>query len=100
MKKIFILILFLTTISFSNTQNKENKVETQGKGGAALGCIIGGVGGAYIGGISGASLGCTAGGYIGDYIGDLFGIKKGFIQNDSILIEYLKNNQKETWREN
>lgn len=96
MKKIFTLILFLTTISFSNTQNKENKVETQGKGGAALGCIIGGVGGVYIGGISGASLGCAAGGYIGD----LFGIKKDFIQNDSILIEYLKNNQKEIWREN
>lgn len=100
MKKIFTLILFLTTISFSNTQNKGNKVETQGKGGAALGCIIGGVGGAYIGGISGASLGCTAGGYIGDYIGDLFGIKKELIKNDFRLIENLKNNQKEFWKEN
>lgn len=42
----------------------------------------------------------TAGGYIGDYIGDLFGMKKELIKNDFRLIENLKNNQKEFWKEN
>lgn len=93
MKKLLFLISFVSVLSLAYTPSvPNNENDVQGKGGKAVGCAIGAIGGGIASGPGGAAAGCTIGGAIGDWIGDEF--FNGFSVKDNYNLDHLKKAHK------